>query len=630
MTDDPEEEEESLLREAGQWERPSQAVLPLFHKCMEQKNFISDDDLHRIGRATGLVPTEDYLAISEVVSIGTFYQHFAFHPMGNHVIRVCLTTSCLANGAQKILRSLMDHLGIGLEETTTDRVFSLRQDQCMGHCADAPCLMVDEDTFLRVLPEEIPALLDSIRASNTCPPSRPLGSPLQNEPVVFSGLTGTTTAWMEEYRAKGGYQAFGRVLRTGSPEDVLAEIERSGLTGRGGGAFPVHRKFRGVRNQPPPRYLVVNADEGERGTFKDRAIMERDPHLLLEGVLIAAYAIGAGKGYIYIRSEYPLSYRILEKAIDEARREGYLGDRIFGTDFSFALRLYRGAGAYICGEETALIESLEGKRGFPRNKPPHVFEKGLWQLPTDVSNVETLANLPAILGKGGDWYAGLGDGRSSGTKLFCLSGHVRRPGLYEIPFGRTLRELVDDLGGGIAGGRALKAILPSGHVSRFLLPHQLDLSLDYASLREAGAMLGSASVIVFDDRTCMVDLAYWVAAFFHHESCGQCTPCRDGTEDVYEILVKVVQGEGEESDLEYLDILGKYMQEASICGLGVTAPTIPMNSIDQFRPEWEEHIRDKRCPFGVCPMKKHRPLAFPPRRSRGFFDDVPGLHPIDP
>lgn len=629
MNDDL-EDEDWFREETDRWEKPAQAVLPLFHKCMKQKNFISMEDLTRIGRATGLVPTEDYLAISEVVSIGTFYQHFAFHPMGKHVVRVCLTTSCLVNGAQRLLRAIMEHLGIGLEETTPDGVFSLRQDQCMGHCADAPCLMVDEDTFLRLRPEDIPACLDKYRERIGYQPSRPLGSPLQNEPVVFSGLTGTTTAWISDYRSRGGYQAFEHVLRTVSPEGVLSEIEQSGLTGRGGGAFPVHRKFRGVRSQPSPRYLICNADEGEPGTFKDRAIMERDPHLLLEGMLLAAYAMGSDKGYIYIRSEYPMSYRILEKAIDEAKREGYLGDRILGSDFSFSLRLYRGAGAYICGEETALIESLEGKRGFPRNKPPHVFEKGLWQHPTDVSNVETLANLPTIIGKGGAWYAGLGDGRSSGTKLFCLSGHVRRPGLYEIPFGRTLRELVYGLGGGLAEGRTLKAILPSGHVSRFLLPHQIDLSLDHATIQDAGAMLGSASVIVFDDTTCMVDLAYWVSAFFHHESCGQCTPCRDGTEDVYEIMVKIVQGEGEASDLKYLDILGKYMQEASICGLGVTAPTIPMDSIARFRMEWEEHIQDRKCPLGVCPMEKRRPLAFPPRRSRGFFDDVPGLRPIEP
>lgn len=628
MIIDPGDEE--FRKETRRWEKPVQAVLPLFHKCMRQKNYISDEDIQRVGRVTGLIPTEDYLAISEVVSIGTFYQHFSFHPMGKHIIRVCLTTSCLANGAHKLMESIADQLGISLEETTPDGMFSLRQDQCMGHCADAPCFMIDEDTYLHTRLEEIPELLDNYIKDPVCQPIRPLGSPLQNEPVVFSGLSSITTAFMEGYLPRGGYRAFERALHTLSQEDILAEIEKSGLSGRGGGGFPSYRKFQSVRQQAPPRYLVCNADEGEPGTFKDRAIMERDPHLLIEGILISALAMEAATGYIYIRSEYPHAFRVLEKAIFEARENGYLGDHILGTDFSFDIRLYRGAGAYICGEETALIESLEGKRGFPRNKPPHVFKKGLWQCATDVSNVETLSNIPVILDKGGDWYARLGDGRTSGTKLFCLSGKIRRPGLYEIPFGMTLRQLIYDLGGGIPGDHALKAVLPSGHVSRFLLPHQLDLTLDYPSLKDEGAILGSASVIVFDDTTCMVDLAYWVSAFFHHESCGQCTPCRDGTEDMYEIMVKVVQGEGQEDFLGYLGVLGDYMRDASICGLGVTAPTVPLSSIVQFEAEWKEHVLNKRCPLNVCPMGSRPQFTFPPRRSRGFFDDVQGLRPVDP
>lgn len=622
--------DEKFEKEIGRWEKPSQAVLPLFHKCMEQKNYISDDDIQRVGRVSGLMPTEDYLAVSEVVSIGTFYQHFVFHPTGKHVVRVCMATACLVNGSARLLMSIARHLGIGLEETTSDGLFSLHQDQCIGHCADAPCFMIDGDSYKSPLPGEIPFLLDDYAKRPECQPLPPPERLLQNEPVVFAGLASPTTAFMKEYRDRGGYRSLERTVLSLSPEDILAEIEKSGLSGRGGGGFPAFKKFASVRLQPPPRYIICNADEGEPGTFKDRAIMERDPHLLIEGMLITAYAMGARSGYIYIRSEYPHAYRILDKAISEAVEKGYIGDRVLGTDFSFNLRLYRGAGAYICGEETALIESLEGKRGFPRNKPPHVFEKGLWQCSTDVSNVETLANLPAILEKGGNWYGGLGDGKTPGTKLFCLSGNISCPGLFEIPFGKTLRDLIFGLGGGIPGNRQLKAVLPSGHVSQFLLPHQIDISLDDPSFKDVGAMLGSGSVIVLDDSNCMVNLAFWVSVFFHHESCGQCTPCRDGTEDVYEIMVKIVQGEGKKDYLDYLQILGGYMVEASICGLGVTAPTIPLSSIIHFREEWEEHILGRRCALGVCPMERKMMLAFPPRRSRGFFDDIPGLLPAEP
>ncbi|MDA8150152.1 MAG: NAD(P)H-dependent oxidoreductase subunit E [Nitrospiraceae bacterium] len=625
-----EPEDEDFLKEVQQWENPQQATLPLFHKCMEEKNFISIDDIKKIGRVTGQMPNEHYLEVSEIVSIGTFYQHFSFHPMGKHVIRVCLTTPCLLNGARKLLKAFSDHLGIGLEETSSDGLFSLQQSQCMGQCADSPCFMIDEDTHIKVSPDQIPALLEPYRKNLTCQPAHVLGKPMLNEPTIFSGLTSERTISFEDYRAKGGYQAFERVLRSMSPEAVLSEIERSGLSGRGGAAFSTSRKYQSVRAQSKPRYLICNADEGEPGTFKDRYIMERDPHLLLEGMLISAYTMGTETGYIYIRSEYPHSYRILEKAIIDAEENGLIGDRILGADFSFRIRLYRGAGAYICGEETSLIESLEGKRGFPRNKPPHVSEKGIWQNPTDVSNVETLANIPVILEKGGEWFSRQGDARTPGTKLFCLSGRVRRPGLYEIPFGKTLRELIYDLGGGIPDDLDLKAVLPAGHVSKLLLPHQIDLSLDYPTLKEVGTFLGSASVIVIDKSVCMVDLAYWISAFFHHESCGQCTPCREGTEDMYEIMVKIVQGEGQEEHLHYLKVLGDYMVEASICGLGITAPNIPLDSIEKFAEEWKEHIIEKRCSLGICPMGKEVPLAFPPRRSRGFFDDLAGLNPTDP
>ena len=614
------QEDDLLLDRIVQaWGTPEQAVIPLLHHCMEGKNYISDADVARISRVTGL-------SSSDILGIGTFYQHFVFHPVGKNSVRVCLTTPCLFKGGNHLFKTISKTLGIGLEETTPDGLFTLYPAQCLGQCSAAPSFMINEDVYVDFPVEKIPDLFEEYRKGRVCQPVYPGGKPLANKPVVFEGLMSAETMYLEGYRRKKGYQAFETLLKEGDPEKAIGEIERSGLAGRGGGAFPMYRKLQAIRKNPPPRYLICNADEGEPGTFKDRYIMERDPHSLIEGMLITANIIGSENGYIYIRAEYPHSLRILEKAIREAEEAGLLGDRILGTGFSFHLFLYRGAGAYICGEETSLINSLEGKRGYPRNKPPHISDVGLWGKPTEMQNVETLANVPSILLKGGEWYAGLGNKKSPGTKLFCLSGHIAKPGLYEIPLGMSLRELIMDLGGGIPNGRSLKALLPAGSASKMLLPKHLDLSLDYPSIAEVGAFLGSASVIVMDDSVCMVDLSYWIAAFSHHESCGQCTPCRDGTEDVYEILVKIVRGEGKPEYLDLIKSIGFYMKEASICGLGTTAPNIPLSSIEYFEEEWKEHILHHHCPLGICPMGQREAFAFPPRRSRGVIGDLPLLN----
>ena len=607
---------EDILKE---WSTPEQAVLPLLHYYMEQKNYISDADVTKVSHLTGL-------SISDILGIGTFYQHFVFHPTGKNSVRVCLTTPCLFRGAKETFNALSKNLGIGLEETTTDGLFTLYPAQCLGQCSEAPSFSVNDDIYVGTAPEDIPAILEEYRKGKSCQTIVPCGAPLANEPVVFSGLRSSETRYLEKYRGDGGYRSLETLLKSGDAEAALEQIRLSGLAGRGGGAFPMFRKLDAVRKNPPPRYLVCNADEGEPGTFKDRYIMERDPHSLIEGMAIAAHIIGSEEGFIYLRSEYPHSFRILEKAIGEAVQAGLLGTRVLGSDFSFRLRLYRGAGAYICGEETSLINSLEGKRAYPRNKPPHLAEFGLWGKPTEEQNVETLANLPAILRNGGDWYARLGDSKSPGTKLFCLSGHIAKPGLYEIPLGMSLRSLIEDLGGGIPGGRRLKGLLPAGSASKMLLPRHLDLSLDYPSIAEVGAFLGSASVIVMDDSVCMVDLAYWIAAFSHHESCGQCTPCRDGTEDVYEILLKIVRGEGKASYLDLLKSIGTYMRDASICGLGQSAPNIPLSSMEYFEEEWNAHIVDHVCPAGVCAMRHDGILLFPPRRSRGIVAELPQMH----
>ncbi len=577
---------------------------------MEDHNFISEETVKDIARKTGLSP-------SDVLGIGTFYQFFSFHPAGTHVIRPCLTNPCLCNGGKKLFRALTKTLGIGIEETTKDGLFTLRPAQCLGQCAEGPSLMIDEDVYLGVTPEALPEILSRYQKSGRmiCSVPVPVGEAVQGKTVVFDALSSPVTVEIEGYLKRGGYDALKKVLSSFSPDAVIEEIRQSGLGGRGGADYSTGAKLGAVRKHEGTKYVVANADEGEPGTFKDRYIMERNPHSLIEGMIIAGYAVGANLGYIYLRAEYPGSFRILEKALKEAKEKGFLGKSVMESPFSFDIRLYRGAGAYICGEESSLINSLEGKRGLPRNKPPRITDVGLWGRPTDVQNVETLANIPPILLKGGSWYQSLGDEATPGTKLFCLSGHIARPGLYEVPFGMSLREVIMGLGGGIRGGRSLKAILPAGSASRMLLPEHLDISLDYPSVSLAGSFLGSASVIVFDDTTCMVDLAYWMSAFSHHESCGQCTPCRDGTEDSYEILDKIVHGQGTPEMFDLLTKIGGYMMEASICGLGKSAPSVPLSALEYFREEWMSHVRDHVCPAGVCSMAPAEERLFSVRRS---------------
>lgn len=606
------------------WDNPEQAVLPLFHHFMKRDRYVSPEALETVGRLTGL-------SQSDLLGIGTFYQYFSFHKEGAHTVRICLTTPCVFCGGKDLLSAVQKELGIGLDQTTPDGLFTVKPAQCFGQCLEAPAIQIDQDVYSHAAPDDIPALLARYRSGHAPrQESVPFGPPMVEPAIVFSGLLETETLWMDRYESLGGYRVVKEIVASGDRDRILREVEISGLSGRGGAAFPTSRKFQGVRANPAPRYIVTNADEGEPGTFKDRYIMERDPHSLIEGMILAGMAVDAAAGYIYLREEYPHSLVILLRAIDEARARGYLGSRVLGLEWSFDIRVYLGAGAYICGEESSLLNSLEGKRGLPRNKPPRMSDAGLWKKPTDVQNVETLAAIPKILREGGAWYRAMGSEQSPGTKLFCLSGHINRPGLYEVPLGMTLRHVIEDLGGGIPAGKRLKAVLPAGSASPMLYPPQLDLNLDYPSVSKVGSFLGSASLVVMDETVCMVDMAYWMSGFYHHESCGQCTPCRDGTEDIHEVLQKIVMGEGEMKHLDFVKSLGDYMQTASICGLGTAAPNIPVSSIEHFPEEWEEHIREKKCRAGVCPMSRSTIVDFPVRRSRGIVAELSQFMIHDP
>lgn len=404
-----------------------------------------------------------------------------------------------------------------------------------------------------------------------------------------------------DYIAHGGYEAIKKVLKEMTPEQVIEEVKKSGLRGRGGGGFPTGLKWTFCRNSPGDlKYLICNADEGDPGAFMDRSIIEGNPHDVIEGMLIAAYAIGCKEGYIYCRAEYPLAIQRVKRALKVAEERGFLGKNILGTDFEFHLHLKEGAGAFVCGEETALIASIEGERGMPRSRPPFPAVKGLWGKPSNVNNVETFANLPMIILNGADWYASIGTEKSKGTKIFALSGKVKSTGLIEVPMGITVRQLIYDVGGGIPKKRKFKAVQLGGPSGGCLPESLLDTPIDYDSLIAAGAMMGSGGVVVMDETNCMVNVAHFFLTFTQRESCGKCIPCRIGTKTMLDILERITKGEGREGDIELLSSLAEDIKVSSLCGLGQTAPNPVLTTIRYFRHEYEAHIKEKRCPGREC------------------------------
>ena len=406
---------------------------------------------------------------------------------------------------------------------------------------------------------------------------------------------------VEEYIARDGYASLDKAVNTMTPEQVIDEVKRSGLRGRGGGGFPTGLKWEFCHRSPGDlKYLICNADEGDPGAFMDRSVLEGDPHNLIEGMAIAAYAIGCREGYIYCRAEYPLAIKRLKIAITQAEELGLLGDNILGTDFSFHLHIKEGAGAFVCGEETALMASIEGKRGMPNVRPPFPAQKGLWGKPSNINNVETYANVAMIIGKGADWFASMGTEKSKGTKVFALTGKVNNTGLVEVPMGISIQEIIFEIGGGIVGGKEYKGVQIGGPSGGCIPARLADTSVDYESLIQAGAMMGSGGLVVMDETTCMVDLARFFLNFTQSESCGKCTPCREGTKRMLEILTRICNGEGVPEDIDTLERLGRVIKSTALCGLGNTAPNPVLSTLKYFRDEYEAHIYDKRCPAHAC------------------------------
>jgi NADP-reducing hydrogenase subunit HndC len=406
---------------------------------------------------------------------------------------------------------------------------------------------------------------------------------------------------IEEYIARDGYKALAKALTSMTPEEIIEEVKTSGLRGRGGGGFPTGRKWELCRASPEtPKYIICNADEGDPGAFMDRSVLEADPHSIIEGMTIGAYAMGGTQGYIYVRVEYPLAIKRMIRAVQQAREYGLLGEDIFGRGFDFDLDVFQGAGAFVCGEETSLIASIEGRPPEPRMRPPYPAQSGLWGKPTNINNVETWANVPVIINWGAEWFSQIGTETSKGTKVFSLAGNINNAGLVEVPMGITLREIVYDIGGGIPNGKSLKAVQTGGPSGGFIPSNLLDLSVDYDRLQEAGAIMGSGGMIVVDEETCMVDMAKYFLEFTTSESCGRCTACREGLQAMYQILTNICSGKGKEGDIELLEELAPAVKDGSLCALGRTAPNPVLTTLRYFKDEYEAHIKEQRCPAGVC------------------------------
>lgn len=545
-------------------------------------------------------------------------------------ILVCAGTGCIANGSQAVYERLQECLGAGTSGAdvrmsangaclcgrTPDVV--LKHSGCHGFCAMGPLVRLDPDGILycTVKPEDVPEIVERTVLGGEVierllyqDPATGARFAVQEQIPFYARQKRLTLAncgrsdpeSIDDYIAQGGYMGLAKALLQMTPEEVITAITASGLRGRGGGGFPTGRKWAIARQQPgTEKYVVCNGDEGDPGAFMDRSVMEGDPHRVVEGMAIAGYAIGAAHGVIYVRAEYPLAVQRVRRAVEDARREGLLGENILGSGFAFDIEIKEGAGAFVCGEESALLASVEGKRGMPTPKPPYPAEAGLWGKPTVINNVETLACVPTILRFGHAAFRSLGVETSPGTKTFALTGDIANTGLIEVPMGITLREVIFEIGGGIRDGKALKAVQIGGPSGGCLTEQHLDLPLDYDSLRSVGAMIGSGGLVVMDEDTCMVEVARFFMSFTQNESCGKCVLCREGTYRMLEILNKIVEGKGEPEDLALLEELAWAVKEGSLCGLGKTAPNPVLTTLQYFRDEYVAHVVEKRCPAGVC------------------------------
>lgn len=531
-------------------------------------------------------------------------------------VLICGGTGCTSSGSVKIAKRLQEEID---KNGLTDEVMVVRTG-CFGLCALGPIMIVyPEGTFYSMVKEEDIAeivsehllkgrivtrlVYDETVAENEIKSLKETDFYKKQHRIALRNCGVINPECIDEYIGRNGYEALGKVLKTMTPDDVIQVILDSGLRGRGGGGFPTGKKWQLARNlvkDADQKYVCCNADEGDPGAFMDRSVLEGDPHVVIEAMAIAGYAIGATQGYIYIRAEYPIAVQRLQIAIDQAREYGLLGKNIFDSGFDFDLDIRLGAGAFVCGEETALMTSIEGNRGEPRPRPPFPAESGLFKKPTVLNNVETYANIPQIILNGADWFASMGTEKSKGTKVFALGGKIHNTGLVEVPMGTTLREVIYEIGGGIPNGKAFKAAQTGGPSGGCIPAEHLDIPIDYDNLIAIGSMMGSGGLIVMDEDNCMVDIAKFFLQFTVDESCGKCTPCRIGTKRLYEMLEKITSGNATMEDLDKMEKLCYYIKNNSLCGLGQTAPNPVLSTLRYFKNEYIAHVKDKRCSAGVC------------------------------
>ncbi|MGI6184712.1 MAG: NADH-quinone oxidoreductase subunit NuoF [Candidatus Fimadaptatus sp.] len=537
----------------------------------------------------------------------------------SHVL-ICGGTGCTSSGSHK----LMEHFERSIKEKGLQEEVKVIRTGCFGLCEMGPVVVVYPEGafYARVKDENVDEIVsehlmkgrvvtsllyhDKTTAHNAVTSLEKVDFYKKQMRVALRNCGVIDPENIDEYIAVDGYKGLTKALTEMTPEEVIAEISKSGLRGRGGAGFPTGKKWEfTAKAQGDQKYVCCNADEGDPGAFMDRSVLEGDPHAVIEAMAIAGYAVGANQGYIYVRAEYPIAVKRLQIAIDAAREYGLLGENILGTDFSFDLDIRLGAGAFVCGEETALMTSIEGHRGEPRPRPPFPAVKGLFQKPTLLNNVETYANIAQIIVKGADWFSSIGTERSKGTKVFALGGKITNTGLVEVPMGTTLREIIYDIGGGCPGGKQFKAVQTGGPSGGCLPASLLDTQIDYDNLIAAGSMMGSGGMIVMDEDNCMVDIARFFLDFTVDESCGKCTPCRIGTRRMLEILQRITNGQGKDGDIERLENLAQNIKNTALCGLGQTAPNPVLSTLRYFRHEYEAHIYEKRCPAGHCQALLH-------------------------
>jgi len=571
------------------------ALIPMLMYAQDEYGCVSDEMIAEIASRLDLnnVQVEETLA---------YYSMLHRKPMGKFHVQVCTNVACMLKGGNEILDRAKKRLEIGHKEVSEDGVFSLEEVECIGACTGAPAMQVNYDFYENLTPLKFDRIIKDLDGGKVPPPEPVTAGALHERepgetPLISKRWGIKDSRKIDVYLEHDGYRALAKALKEMTPESIIDEVKKSSLRGRGGAGFPTGMKWSFVpKDSPKPKYLICNADESEPGTCKDRPLMEMDPHQLIEGMVIAGRSFGAHKGFIYVRGEYRYVLDIVQTAVDEAYAHGYLGKDILGSGFDFDLITHTGAGAYECGEESALMESLEGKRGYPRIKPPFPAVVGLYGCPTIINNVETLSAVPAIILEGGETYLKRGTPKNGGTRLLCVAGHIAKPGIYEIPLGMNMKKFIYEMAGGIPGGKKLKAVIPGGSSCPIMSESEIDIPMDYDSVAKAGSMLGSGGMVVMDETTCMVDMARRIMHFYAHESCGWCIPCREGTSWLKKMLDRFHAGYGRPEDIDIVGELAKNMLGRTFCPLGDAAALPTISIVQKWRNEFEDHLNG-RCAY---------------------------------